>query len=809
MLKNYITTILRNIARQRIFSIINVLGLTLGLASSMLIILYIKSELSYDKFHPDHELIHRVVFNGKLEGESFHSVAVGLPVAEGMKNEIAAVTDVLRITRYSSFPIRFEDKTFTENNFFLADSNFFQFFKFKLITGNPAEVLKGKNKVVISETTAKKYFNYQGEGDTSPIGKLLIAGAAQEWTLEVTGIAADSPEHSHFQFDLLVSLETSNNFAPIWLNSSLGTYFKINQPESLPLVQRGLDSFITKYCERELQQFLNLSVKDLEKKGGFIGFSTQPLDDIHLHSNFDNELGANSDIRYVYLFSAVAGLILLLACINFMNLSTARSANRAKEIGIRKVSGALRNRLMQQFLLESFFYTSIAFLLALGLISLGMNLFNELSGKSLTIADMFTWDYLLFGLALLLLISLFAGSYPAFYLTSYKPVEVLRGKIRAGMKSSGIRNSLVVFQFTISIIMIISTLMINRQIHYLQTQNPGFNKANLLRVLHTMNLGPNAEPFKQALLSDPSILAVSYSNRLPPDVDWSTSFKTTSGDRTVLMNIYAVDTDHNELMDYTMVSGRFFDKDFPSDSSGIILNETAVRLLGFKQPVEGSKLISFYNSMDGRTLTVIGVVKDFNFQSLHNQVRPMVMVLGSTPNMELGVRIAPGDPTSRIEAIAKLWKAYAPQTPFEYSFVEDNFEMKYRTEQKVGQVISVFTVLAILIACLGLFGLSAFTAEQRSREIGIRKVLGATGRHLIGLLTWEFIRLVLLAFVIAIPATYFMMSRWLESFAYRIGFSPWIVLIAGLVAVFIAVTTIIVQSARIITGNPVNAIKRD
>lgn len=809
MFKNYLTTALRILLRQKVYSGINVLGLTVGVTAALLILLYVSDELRYDNFHPDGDQIHRVTFRGKLEDQDFVSTLVGTQTAETMQLEIPEVQSVVRIAKWNTFPLRYEDKAFTEKQFLLADSNFFSFFNFELISGDKNEALNGPNKAVISEAAAKKYFDYNGVGDLSPIGKIMAGGSDGKRTIEITGIAKNPPYNSHINFDFVLSMESwPESKSNIWLNSAVLTYFKIHKEANINSVQTKLDEFVPKYCGPEIQQFLNLSMEEFLGQGGRIGLGIQPLSSIHLHSNILDELEPNGNIQYVYLFSAVAIFILILACINFMNLSTARSANRAKEIGIRKTIGALRTRLMGQFIMESFIYTILSFILAIGFTTVLLNPFNFVAGKMLT-SDMLLQPSFIIGMiVLILIVGFLAGSYPSFYLTSFQPVEVLKGKIRAGMKSSGIRNGLVVFQFVISIALIICSLMVYNQVKYIQNKNLGFEKENIINLLHTVNLGENGEAFKTELLSYPDVLGASFANRLPPNIDWTSTFNDPSTGRTHLFAIYQMDYDHLQTMGYEMVKGRFFSKDFPSDSSAIILNETAARNLGITEP-NGQKIKSFFNSDEGEVSEVIGILKDFNFETLKSAIRPMAIMPKNTSNYEMAIRISGNNVADKVERIEAIWKKFAPQTPFEFSFLDQNFDAKYRSEQQLSSVILIFTSLAIFIACLGLFGLAAFTAEQRSKEISIRKVMGATIVQIITLLSKDFAKLVVIAFLIAIPITWFTIDKWLQEFEYHIDFSTSVVLISGSTAICVALLTISFQALKAALGNPVNSLRSE
>jgi putative ABC transport system permease protein len=811
MLHNYFKTALRILVRQPAYSFINIFGLTVGIASCLLIMLYIKDELSFDRFHKDAERIYRVDFMARLNGQEVATVQTGLPMAEAMMNEAPPVESVVRVTKWNTMPVRYEDKSFTEKHFYLADSNFFQFFSFKLLSGNPQSALVGPNKVVISERTAKKYFGYKGAGDTSPLGKIFSMGSRGEIPAEVTAIAEDVPSNSHIQFDFVLSLQSWDGLKQeqIWLNSAVVTYFKTKPGADVNDMSERYTYFIEKYCEAELQKFMQISLKQLMEQDGRLGFQTTALTDIHLRSQLSDELEPNGNIQYLYLFGCVAVFIIVLACINFMNLSTARSANRAKEVGVRKTIGALPTRLIGQFLMESYLYTFIAVVFALVIISASLNLFNQLTSKTIAFNELinpvFTVGLILF----VTIIGLLSGSYPAFYLTSFKPVEVLKGKVRAGMKSSGIRNGLVVFQFVISIGLIISTAMVYRQLNFVQSRSLGFDKENIINLLHTWNLDKNASAFKNELMQHQEIVAASYSNRLPPAVDWTSVVREANTKQEHLLSFYVMDHDHLKTLGYTMAKGRFFSRDFPSDSMAVIINETAARQMDMEE-FEGKAILSSMGSLTERKYEVIGILKDFNFQSLKSTIRPMVLMLGPEPNSEMAIRITPGNVKEKIKLIESIWKKYAPQSPFEYSFLDQNFDAQFRAEQRMGEVFIVFTSLAIVIACLGLFGLATFSAEQRAKEIGIRKIMGASVGRIVFLLTKDFTKLILIAFAIALPFTWYALDKWwLQEFPYRVNFDGMVIVSAGVIAVLVGLITIGFQSLKAAMGNPVESLRSE
>ena len=572
-------------------------------------------------------------------------------------------------------------------------------------------------------------------------------------------------------------------------------------------MQGKLNGLVEKYVGPEIEQYLGLTLKKFKEQGGDYGFRLQPLTDIHLKSRLDSEIGVNGNITYLYIFGIIAFFIITIACINFMNLSTARSANRAREVGIRKASGAARGGLINQFLTESILFSFIATLLAVGLIIMLLPLFNNLAGKEIKLQIL--WDGNTLGAlaVIIVLIGLLAGSYPSLYLTSFKPAEVLKGKLRTGLKSRGVRSILVVFQFTISIGLIVCTLTVFKQLTMIQTKNLGFNQENVLVIKNVFRLGENREVFKNELKNFHGIMHVSSSSSLPPNIDNNTVFRTMGkNQKEQILYWYYADHDHLAAMDINLSDGRFFSEDFPADSSAIILNEAAMSSIGWENH-ENQKIITFNKSHQGDVLNVIGVVKDFNFESLKSRIRPMAIVLGSG-NL-FAVRLAPGDLQEKLSLIESKWKKFVPETPFEYVFLDENLESLYRNEQRLSEIFILFTTLAITIASLGLLGLATFTAEQRSKEIGIRKVLGATAGHIVILMTGNFTKLVLISFVLAIPFAYLFLSKWLQGFAYKVDIGIVSFLTGGFIAFFIAFITVGFQSLKAAMTNPVNALRSE
>ncbi|MFZ6013903.1 MAG: ABC transporter permease, partial [Bacteroidota bacterium] len=661
-------------------------------------------------------------------------------------------------------------------------------------------VLKGPNKVVITQSAARRYFGHE-----DPLGKTLLRGSERIAT-EVSGLVQDPPHNSHIDFDMVLSGESWQYMNDvIWVNSNLFTYFRVQPDADLEKVKGTLNNLMERNAAADLEKFLGMSFKQFQEQGSDLGLFIQPMLDIHLKSDISEEISPNGNIQYLYIFSAIALFIILIACINFMNLSTARSANRAKEVGVRKTIGAFRSRLVIQFLAESMIYSFLSTVLALALLSVSLVPFNMLSGKALDLSIFFNPVFIIAIVLFTILVGLIAGSYPALYLTAFKPVDILKGKLKAGFRNSSLRNALVVFQFVISISLIFGSIVVYQQLEYVQNKNLGFDKENVINLLHTMALKKDAQAFKNELASHPEFKGASFASRLPPNVNWNSAFRKGGTDQDFLFAVYEVDPDHLVTMGYTLSQGRFFSRDFPTDTAAAILNETAYEQMGFES-LEEASVIS-YRGDKPTQLKVVGVLRDFNFESLKNSVKPMAILLSKEPNHEMAIRLAPGKTEDQIKLLQSIWKKYAPGAAFQYSFLDQNFDAQFRAEQRMSNIILIFTLLAIFIACLGLFGLATYTAEQRAKEISIRKVMGATVQQVVVLLSKDFTVLVLIAFAIAAPLGWFAAQNWLEGFAFRINLNGWVVLLSGFLALLIAMITISFQAVKAAKENPVNAMR--
>ncbi|MFN7705020.1 MAG: ABC transporter permease [Chryseotalea sp.] len=793
--------------KHRFFSAINLSGLVIGVTCCLLVFIYIKDELLYDRFHKDANLIYRIGLHGKIAGQEIYTSNSSAPVGEAMQNEIPGISSTVRvfpITRgvRDGIAFRYEEKIFTESLVHYADSNFFQFFSFELLEGDAKTALNEPSSVVITKALADKYFN----GDA--LGKTLVIGSDQN-SFKVTGVVKEAPQQSHLKFNALLSFTTltrnPDQFYNGWTGNSMYTYVKKDEKTSVESVNTKLEDLVAKYVGAELEQGLGVTFDEFRKQGGIYAYYIYPITDSHLKSDFTDDIEPGSDIRYVYIFAGVGIFILILACINFMNLSTAQSAGRAKEVGLRKTLGSQRNQMIGQFLAESLVYGLLAILVSILVCYAVLPFFNELAGKNLQFSSLFDPYFFAAAIGLWLLIGLFAGSYPAFYLTSFEVVEVLKGKVRSGMKTKGIRSSLVVFQFAISVFLMLATMVVFQQLQYMQNKNLGLDKNNVLIIRNTQALNDNRLSFKNDVNGLAGVKASTYTNNTFPGVNNTTVFREVGNDKDYLSSTYRADYDHLQVLKMNLLAGRFFSKDFPIDTASCIMNEAAVKEFGWQDAI-GKQILDF-NGPSPKTLTVVGVVQDFNFESLKAKVRPMVIQL-TKQSSNLMIRYE-GNPNDMVKTLEDKWKKLAPTSPFEYSFLDQNFDTLFRAEVKLRSLFAVFSGLAIAIACLGLFALAAFTTEQRTKEIGIRKALGASVSNLSMLLSKEFVVLVVIAIVPACIAGYFVANWWLADFPYRIEISPLMFVWVSVTAIAIAWITVSYQAIKAAITKPVQSLRHE
>lgn len=809
MWKIYLTSAFRSLKNNRGFAAINILGLALGLTAFLLIVFYVGDELSFDRFNTKADRIYRVNEDLKFgNNEVLYAVCMA-PLAEALKEDFPEVEYTVRLKNAWSHRIKKGNNTIRENSLVYADPSLFQVFTLPMIEGNTASALKEPNTVVLTESAARKYFN-----SIQVLGRSLLFDDHVNY--KVTGVIRDLPKTSHFNFDFFLSMSSlAESKENKWLRSNFNTYVLLREGADVKQFEGALNGFLRRHSRAEMETELKLSYSSFEKSGNYFRLNLTPLQDIHLKSNRSGELGPNSTVQYVYIFSAIALFILLIACVNFMNLATARSANRSKEVGVRKVLGSSRSYLVAQFLTESILVTLVAAVLAFAAALLLLPLFNQLAGKEMVVSvQSIIWLVPLF-IALVLLIGVLAGAYPAFFLSAFQPIQVLKGKLSTGFKSSGLRNFLVVFQFSISIFLIIGTLVIYKQLNYIQTKNLGYNRDQVVIVQNSFELNDQAKLFKEEVKRLPGVLNATLTGFLPTSNWHNTSmfYKDASLDskRSLFPETWGVDEDYIDALGMTMVAGRSFSKEMLTDSAGIIINESAAKFLDLKEPLNKILYKSLYGERVGsntKSYHIIGVVKDFNFSSLRQNISPVVLFL-DTNNGALSIRVKTTDIKNVMSQIEQTWKSFAPNVPINVSFMDQDFEATYRSEQRIGKLFVLFTTLAISIACLGLFGLAAYAAEQRTKEIGIRKILGASVPAIVRMLSIDFLKLVVLAIVIASPLAWFLMYKWLQDFAYRVQIQWWIIVIAGSASIVIAFLTISFQSVKAALSNPVKSLRSE
>jgi len=790
------------------FTFINVFGLVLGLATCMLIVFYVFDELSYDKYNTNAERIYRINNEIKFGGNTTAMAVSPAPMAAALQNDFPEIEQVARFRMRGGSQVKKGNQNIQEDMIVYADASIFKIFTLPMISGDPNSALAEPNAVVITESTAKKYFN-----KTNVVGQALTFNNKD--TYKITGVIKDIPKQSHFNFDFFISMSTlPESKQTAWLSNNFNTYALLKPGTDYKQLADKLPGFYKKNAGPQLQSVLHLSFEKFEQAGNYIRLSLIPLKKIHLESNLIAELSNNGDLKYVYIFSAIALFILLIACFNFMNLSTARSSNRAREVGVRKVLGSPRKYLIAQFLTESIMLTLVAAIIAVFAAYLLLPLFNQMSGKQLIVTPHVLLWFIPVLMLLVFIIGCLAGSYPALFLSGFNPIEVLKGKLASGFKGGALRSSLVVFQFAISIFLIIGTLVIYNQLKFIRDKDLGYNRDHLLVIRNVSSLGNGAKTFKQRIKQLSGVQNATLTEYMPSQgVDNSTVFfkdPVIDQKRSLTTQEWFVDEDYISTLGIKMASGRDFSKDRLTDSTGLIINEAAAKLLSLKKPIDQM----VYTPADnyGKTLKayhIIGVMKDFNFHSLKENISPMVFAL-SNDNGEMGLRINSANIPLLLGQIKNNWKAMSPAQPFTYSFMDDDFDAVYRSEQRIGKIAVTFTTLAIIIACLGLFGLAAYAAEQRTKEIGIRKVLGANMSSIIAMLSRDFMLLVLIAIVIASPLAWIAMQKmFLQDFAYRQNIQWWIIALAGFTAVIIAFITISFQSIKASMTNPVTSLRSE
>ena len=794
MFKNYFKTAARNLLRNKVYSIINIGGLAVGMTACFLIFLYVSFETSYDNFHSKADRIYRVVTDTKTPSETIQQGMTTAPIAINMKKDFPEVEDAVRFA-WDDYLVRKGDLKFQEKRVLIADSTLFNVFDFPLISGNKNTVLKEPMSIILSQRLAKKYF-----GNEEPMGKqLLLTGESIPAT--ITGLMKDIPENSQIQTDMFVSMSSFKQIygQPTsdseWTNHGSYTYLLLKPHADAKALEKKFPAFMEFHHGKEAKE---LQMQDW--------LSLEPLREVYLKSKRDGFV--TGSISNVYIFSVIAVFILLIACINFINLTTARSTERAKEVGIRKVVGAARFQLTRQFICESVIISLVSFVLSLLLCSLLMPLFNQLAGKVISNGifnnplHIVTLFFLSIGIGML------AGFYPSLVLSSFKPVHVLKGRFSTGAKGLLLRKSLVVFQFAISIVLIVGTIIVYMQLKYMRNQDLGFGKDQMI-IINT-NYDKNKDAFKQSLATIPGVLSSSYSSHVPGGGSNGaySQIQNKAGEmQKTNLDLYFVDFDFINQYKFKVAAGRGFSTEFPTDSTqAMVINESAARSFGYTKPQE-----ALGRDFDqwGRKGKIIGVLKDFHYKSLQQNIQPLVMRFEPWGLGMISIKVSTANLPSTIKAIGNKWKQIIPNRPFEYNFLDESFNRQYQADEKFGNLFFNFAVLAIFISCLGLLGLASYSTIQRTKEIGVRKVLGASVSNIVNLLSIEFIKLVLIAFVIAAPVSWYGMNIWLHDFAYRTAITWWMFAIAGIAAVIIAFATISFQAIKAALANPVKSLRSE
>lgn len=815
MLRNYFKIGIRNLIKNKFYTLINIIGLAIGIACCLLIVLFVQDELSYDEHHPHAERLYRVVSDINFGGEHSQYAVASAPMAQTLVDEYPEVELAGRMRLNGSWLVKVTDEaggslTYKEDKFAFADSELLELLSIDLLEGQESSALSEPNSLIISKSHAQKYF-----GEENALGKMLLLDNKDSYM--VKGVFEDIPKNTHFDFDILASMESlEESKEGIWLSHNFTTYLRLAENASSSTLEEKFPAMVEKYLYPQAASIMGLNTSEFATSP--IKYFLQPVSDIHLYSHLQAELMPNGDIKYVYIFSAIAVFILLIACINFMNLSTARSAKRAKEVGIRKVLGSVKQQLVTQFLTESVLMGLMGLLLGIGLVEFFLPFFNNLSGKSLAVNYFENGEFIFAAIFLVLLIGFLAGAYPSFFLSSFEPARVLKGGLVKGSSNSKmLRSGLVIFQFSISVILIVGTLIIYKQLHYIQNKALGFNKEQVIVLHEADGLGDQIESFKDELLNDPQILNATISSFLPVYSDRNNNpfYKGSvpSKENSVSMQNWFVDDDYIETMGMQIVEGRGFLDGSIADSTSVILNESAVKKFGYKDPI-GEKIFAFNFSKEKKesdalkSYTIIGVVKDFHFNSFRESITPLALFLGKSNGL-ISLRVQTDDTPALVAQVKEKWSQVSSGQPFDYEFLDSKFNHMYKSEERIADITMLFTTLAIFIACLGLFALAAFTSEQRTKEIGVRKILGASVSDVVLMLSIDFTKLIGIAILIAIPVSWMVMNSWLESFVYRISLNFETFLIAGGIAVFIAWLTISYQSIKAALADPVDSLRSD
>jgi putative ABC transport system permease protein len=799
MIKLFFKTTIRYILKNKLYSFLNIFGLTLGLAAFIYIAAYVSYETNFDQFHANANRIYRCVTFAKM-GETLECIPRSeYPLSDALKSEIPEVQAATRLFAEDNIYTRYKDNKFIEKKIYFADPNWFDVFDFKLVEGDKATALLNPNSILLTKKAVQKYF-----GSENPIGKSITLLNNQNF--QVTGVLENVPGNSHLQFDLMASSLTlpERNRVDWGSFNNVYTYVLAKEGVDTKVFEQKFETCLKKYEEQVITKYITPSVKEFEKNGNYFKHKLQPLSDIHLNSSFAEEATTYGNLRFLIILGITGILILVIACSNFINLSTATASKRGKEIGVKKIIGSMKKDIFFQVMSEIFVYCIIALILAIVLLAVALPVLNKYSGIIMTFDFFFNKTGLLLIIFMPIVVTLLAGIYPSIFINRFKLIETVKGKLSPNNQKPWMRGSLVAVQFVIFIVLIFSTITINKQINLMRSQNPGFNKENVLVMKNMFYLGDQMASFKNELLNSPSVISASFSSAIPSMDDFAgNAFQQKGQKEKYLMDRMQVDTDFLKTLDAKMLDGHFFSKNLKSESNMAIVNEQAAKLLGWSD--SNDKILTDLNGGE-KDFQVIGIVKDFHLKSLRENARPLVLRVSDQSNY-LAIRIQPGDIPKILDRVKSQWGKFNNDAPFEYFFLDQSFDAQYKSEDRLSKIIGLFTLVAITIACLGLFGLVSYTATQKTKEIGIRKVNGARISEVLIMLNKDFAKWVAMAFFIAMPIAWYAMHKWLEGFAFKTELSWWIFALAGLLALGIALLTVSWQSWRAATRNPVESLR--
>ena len=803
MLFNYLKVAIRNLLKKKVFTIINIVGLSVGTTSSLLIFLYVQGELSYDKFFPDNDRIYRIVEDRIYPDRLAHFAMIPAGFSTILPDEVPEVEMSTRLIGFPNFAqvVKYNDDTYSEHYIFAADSNFFEMFPYRLLKGDRSKALRNTNHIILTEATATKYF-----GAEEPMGKTLDIGGLK---LEVAGVMENIPENSHMKFDALTpSIGVGFLRDPSFYIAGTFTYVKLAKDASPALAESKLPALVEKYAAGQIERDLGVSFKKYIADGNGYKYFLQPLEDIHLHSQRTNEIKAGGSITAVKVLGFIAVLIIVIAGINFVNLATARSVERAREVGVRKVLGSRKQQLVSQFLSESLLISTVSIVLAAGILWTILDAFNSYSNTRLEFNVIDNPIVIVVILTVAITLGVVAGLYPAFYISALRPVQVLKGKFQSSKGGKVLRNGLVVFQFSISIMLIASTLVVYDQLKYMQTKSLGFDKEDLVVINHNA-VGDQGRALIDELRKIPGVENVGSANAVPGGYFYGLLFKLPGSEEIFTPKGMQAQENFAEAMNLRLVEGRFFDPAF-DDSLSVVVNQKAVAAMNLTDPV-GTVLMNNADPTTSVAYTIVGVVQDFNYESLHTDVSPLVIMSTEGQFNQNTVIIArlEHDNDNALSVIEAKYREIVPGEPFIYSFMEERLDRLYTSENQSGKLLMMFTAVAIVIACVGLFGLAAYTANQRTKEIGVRKVLGASVSSIVGLLSKDFFKLVAIAMVIGIPFAWLMMGKWLEAFAYRVPLQLTTFLLAGVIVMVFTGVTVSYQAISASIVNPTDSLKEE